>query len=109
MTNTNSSSSATPIGKAQTLPIQGLVNRVIRVLLRAPLLSRLIGGKRRPADIRILTDETDVVDHLAMMTTDNHQFAKFNRIRLDENGNPVPEDLHLAWVAGARVAVLTPR
>lgn len=162
MTNTNSSSSASPIGKAQTLPIQGLVNRIIRVLLRAPLLSRIMGkrllivylrgrvsgrhyavpvaytrvngnlivssqfpwvrnlrtgepvhirltGRRRAADIRVLTDETDVVDHLAMMTTDNHQFAKFNRIRLDENGNPVPEDLHLAWVAGARVAVLTPR
>lgn len=161
MTNPNSTSASKPIVRAQTLPFQGIVNRVIRGLLRAPLLSRAIGkrlvtvylvgrksgrhyavpvaytrhqvgllvgsqfawarnlrsgepvqirlaGKRRPADVRVLTDETGVVEHLAMMARDNHQFAKFNRIGFDQSGNPVPEDLHLAWTAGARVAVLTP-
>jgi hypothetical protein len=49
------------------------------------------------------------VEHLAMMARDNHQFAKFNEIGPDQPGNPLPEDLHHAWAAGARVAVLTPR
>lgn len=68
-----------------------------------------LAGKRRAADVRLLTDETGVVEHLAMMARDNHQFAKFNGIRVDQSGDPVPEDLHLAWFAGARVAVLAPR
>jgi hypothetical protein len=67
-----------------------------------------LAGKRRPARVQALTDQTGVVEHLAMMARDNHQFAKFNRIRLDQKGEPVPEDLELAWLAGARVAVLTP-
>jgi deazaflavin-dependent oxidoreductase (nitroreductase family) len=148
--------------RAKTLPGQGLVNRVVRGLLCAPLVSRVLGkrlvtvylvgrrsgrhyavpvaytrlngsllvgsqfgwarnlrsgesvhirlaGRRRPADVRVLTDEADVEEHLAMMAKDNHQFAKFNGIGLDESGNPVTEDLHLACTAGARVAVLTPR
>ena len=151
-----------PAVRAQTLPLQWLVNRVIRGLLRAPLLCRLVGkrlitvyvvgrksgrqyaipvaytrhgrtllvgtqfgwarnlrtgepvqirlgGKRRPADVQVLTDQTGVVEHLAMMARDNHQFAKFNQIGLDQRGDPRPDDLHLAWAAGARVALLTPR
>jgi deazaflavin-dependent oxidoreductase (nitroreductase family) len=162
MTNSNSASAVKPIARARTLPLQGLVNAVIRGLLRVPLLSRVVGrrlvilyivgrksgrhyavpvaytrvhegllvgsqfswarnlrtgepvdirlaGKRRPADVRVLTDESGVVEHLAMMARDNHQFAKFNRIALDPRGEPLPEDLHVAWVAGARVAELTPR
>ncbi len=150
-----------PEVRAQTLPLQGAVNRMIRGLLRAPLLSRIVGkrlvtlyilghksgrryvvpvaytqldgsllvgsqfpwvrnlrtgesvdirltGKRRPAQVRVFTEQADVVEHLAIMARDNHQFAKFNRIRLDQNGDPVSEDLHLAWASGARVAVLTP-
>ncbi len=31
--------------RAQTLPLQGLVNRVIRGLLRSPLLRRLVGRR----------------------------------------------------------------
>lgn len=161
MSNRNSPS-ATTIMRAQTLPLQGIVNRVVRGLLRAPLLSGVVGrrlvtiylvgrrsgrhyavpvaytrlnggllvgssfawarnlrtgepvhirlaGKRRLADVRVVTDEAGVVEHLAVMTRDNHQFAKFNRIRLDRSGDPVPEDLHLAWSAGTRVALLTPR
>ena len=148
--------------RAQTLPLQGLVNRVIRGLLRAPLLSRPVGkrlitvylvgrksgrhyavpvaytrrdgtrlvgtqfawvrnlrtgepvdirldGKRRSADVQVVADETGVVEHLALMARDNHQFARFNKIGLDQRGDPRPGDLHLAWAAGARVAVLTPQ
>ncbi len=68
-----------------------------------------LAGTLRSADVRVLTDEAGVVDYLARMAADNHQFAKFNRIGIDQHGHPRPEDLHLAWAAGARVAVLTPR
>jgi deazaflavin-dependent oxidoreductase (nitroreductase family) len=148
--------------RAQTLALQGLANRVVRALLRTPLLCRLIGkrllivyvvgrksgrhytvpvayirqdgalligtpfgwvrnlrtgepvdirlkGKRRPADVHVVTDEAGVVGHYAMMARDNHQFAKFNKISLDHAGEPSPADLHLAWAAGARAVRLTPR
>jgi deazaflavin-dependent oxidoreductase (nitroreductase family) len=150
-----------PEVRAQTLPFQGVVNKVIRGLLCTPLLSRFVGkrlvtlyivgrksgrryavpvaytqldgsllvgsqfpwarnlrtgetvdirltGKRRPAQVRVLTDQAGVEEHLAMMCRDNHQFARLNQIGLDHNGDPVSEDLHLAWASGARVAVLTP-
>ncbi len=152
----------TPNPRAQTLPLQGLVNQLVRGLLRVPLLCRLVGrrlitlyvigrksgrqygipvaytrqqgvllvgtqfswmqnlrsgelvdvrllGKRRSAEVQILADETGVVEHLAMMARDNHQFAKFNKIGLDQRGDPRPDDLHLAWIAGTRVALLAPR
>lgn len=144
---------------ARTLPVQAAVNRVVRLVLRLPILSRVAGrrlvtvyvvghktarhyavpvaytlcdgsllvasqfawirnlrsgepveirlaGKRRLVDVEVLTDEAAVVEHLATMARDNHQFARFNGIGLDPRGNAVPEDLRLAWAAGARVAVL---
>src|SRR6266571_4656803 len=36
-------------------------------------------------------------------------FAKFNRIRIDEDGEPDRHDLELAWLGGARAIRLTPR
>jgi deazaflavin-dependent oxidoreductase (nitroreductase family) len=125
--------------RAQTLPMQGLVNKVVRMLLSTPLLSQLVGkrlitiyvvgrktgrhyavpvaytrrdktilvgtqfawirnlrtgepvdvrlaGKRRPADVQVLTDEPGVVEYMALMARDNHQFAKFNQIGLDQYG-----------------------
>jgi deazaflavin-dependent oxidoreductase (nitroreductase family) len=152
----------TPAVRARTLPIQGLVNTVVRGLLAVPILGRAVGqrlvtvyvvgrrsgrryavpvaytrldrrllvgsqfpwirnlrtgepvdvrvaGKRRAADVQVLEDEAGVVDHLSIMARENHQFARFNRIGLDPAGQPVLEDLHLAWAAGARVAVLSPR
>ena len=163
MTDSKSSpTAAKPMVRAQTLPIQGIVNSMVRGLLRTPLLSRLAGrrlitlyvvgrrsgrhyavpvaytrhnesllvgsqfawirnlsngepmnirlsGKRRQADVQVLTEEAAVVDHLALMAKDNHQFAKFNQIGFDQGGSPAIEDLRLAWAAGARVAALTPR
>lgn len=129
--------------RAQTLPLQGLVNRVIRGLLRTPLLCRLAGrrlitvylvgrksgrryavpvaytrrngtllvgtqfawarnlrtgepvhirlaGKRRAADVQVVANETGVVEHFESMARDNHQFARFNKIGLDQRGDPAP-------------------
>ena len=147
--------------RAQTMAGQSLVNRIIRGVLRTPLLSRLAGsrlitvyvvgrksgrhysvpvaytrhegdlligspfgwgrnlrtgepvairlkGRRRLADVQVFTEEQDVVDAYAVMSRDNHNFAKFNSIGFDAGGNPVPGDLHLAWAAGARAFRLTP-
>jgi deazaflavin-dependent oxidoreductase (nitroreductase family) len=66
-------------------------------------------GKRRPADVEAFTDEAGVVEYYAVMARDNRNFAKFNKIGLDKDGNPDPTDLHLAWAAGARAFRLTPR
>jgi deazaflavin-dependent oxidoreductase (nitroreductase family) len=149
-------------GRAQTLTAQRLVNRMVRGLLRTPLLCRAVGkrlitmyvvgrktgrhytvpvaytrqedilligtpfgwgrnlrtgepvdirlkGKRRPADVEVVADEPSVVDAYAVMARDNRNFAKFNRIRLDDAGNPDRSDLHLAWTAGARAVRLIPR
>jgi hypothetical protein len=150
-----------PGPRAQTLALQGLANRLVRGLLRTPLVCRGIGkrlitvyvvgrtsgrhfaipvaytrdesalligtpfgwgrnlrtgqrvdirlkGKRRTADVEAFTDEAAVTEYYATMARDNHNFAKFNKIALDQNGNPDPSDLHLAWAAGARAFRLTP-
>jgi deazaflavin-dependent oxidoreductase (nitroreductase family) len=141
---------------------QGLANRIVRGLLRTPLLSRAVGnrlitvyvvgrksgrhyivpvaytnhdnilligtpfawgrnlrtgepvdirlkGKRRPADVEVFSDQDRVTQQYAVMARDNHNFAKFNNIRLDQAGDPSPTDLQLAWAGGARVIRLTPR
>ena len=142
-------------GRVQTLAAQGLVNRIVRGLLRTPLLSRVVGrrlvtvyvvgrksgrrytvpvaytahdgalligtpfgwgrnlrtgepvtirfkGRRRVADVQVLSAEADVVDAYATMARDNRNFAKFNQIGFDAAGNPKADDLHLAWAAGGR-------
>ena len=155
-------SSAIPDPRAQTLAIQGLANRVVRGMLRTPLLSSAMGsrlvtlyivgrksgrrytipvaytrdkgdlligtpfgwgrnlrtgepleirlkGRRRQADVAAYKDEADVVAAYALMSRDNKAFANFNKIGFGAEGNPNPEDLHLAWMAGARAFRLTPR
>ncbi len=155
-------SGALPDPRAQTLAMQGVANRVVRGLLRTPLLSRVVGGKLvtlyivgrksgrrytipvaytrqgddlligtpfgwgrnlrtgepvqvrlkgrlRQADVRAYSDEAGVTSAYAAMCRDNRQFAKFNKVGFDAAGNPEPEDLHLAWMAGARAFRLTPR
>ena len=151
-----------PAVRAQTLAWQGLANRIVRGLLRAPLVCRLAGkrlitvyavgrksgrhytvpvaytrhggslligtpfawgrnlrtgepvdirlkGKRRPAEVHVVTDEAGVAGLYAVMARDNHAFATFNKIGFDPAGTPDPADLHLAWAAGARAIRLTPR
>jgi len=66
-------------------------------------------GRRRLADVQVLTDEASVVEGYAVMARDNRNFARFNKIRLDGHGDPDPTDLHLAWAAGARAFRLTLR
>jgi deazaflavin-dependent oxidoreductase (nitroreductase family) len=141
---------------------QGAANRVVRGLLRTPLLCRVVGarlitvyimgrksgrryavpvaytrhegalligtpfgwgrnlrtgepvdirlkGARRPADVEVFTDEAEVVKLYSAMARDNRNFAKFNQVAIDADGNPNAGDLHLAWAAGARAFRLTPR
>jgi deazaflavin-dependent oxidoreductase (nitroreductase family) len=150
-----------PGGRAQTLAWQWLANRIVRGLLRTPLVCRLAGsrlitmyvvgrksgrhytipvaytrhdgsllvgtpfawgrnlrtgepvdirltGKRRPAEVQVLTDEAGVVELYAVIARDNRSFAKFNKIGFDPAGTPDPADLRLAWAAGARAIRLTP-
>ena len=159
---TMSDSTALPDPRARTMALQGLANRVVRGLLRTPLVSRGVGGRlvtlyivgrksgrrytipvaytrdggdlligtpfgwgrnlrtgepveirlkgrRRQADVRAYSGEADVTGAYATMTRDNKAFAKFNNVRFDADGNPSPEDLHRAWMAGARAFRLTPR
>lgn len=151
-----------PPARARTLRGQAATNRVIRALLRTPLVCRAVGrrlvviyvtgrrtgrrfaipvaytrrdealligtpfpwvrnlrtgepvmirlkGRKRPADVQVLADEAGVVEYYGVMARDNHAFAGFNRIGLDESGEPDPGDLHLAWASGARVVRLTLR
>jgi deazaflavin-dependent oxidoreductase (nitroreductase family) len=65
-------------------------------------------GKRRHADVQVFTDEPSVVEYYGRMARDNHNFANFNKIRIDAAGEPDPTDLQLAWAAGARAILLTP-
>lgn len=68
-----------------------------------------LNGKRRPADVAVYRDEVGVVEYYGIMARDNHAFAKFNKIAIDQDGNPDLTDLRLAWAAGARAIALTPR
>lgn len=150
------------VGRARTLAFQGVANRIVRGLLRIPLVSRGIGkrlvtlyvvgrksgrritvpvaytdhdgvlligtpfgwgrnlrtgvplevrfkGRKRLADVLVHTGEDDVVADYAVIARDNHNFAGFNRIGFDEHGEPNPDDLRAAWVAGARSFQLTLR
>ena len=60
-------------------------------------------GRRRTADVVVLIDEASVVEDYRIIARDNRSFARFNNIRRDATGNPDPDDLRQAWVAGARV------
>jgi hypothetical protein len=154
------SESAAP--RATTLPTQAVANRLVRGLLRTPLICRGIGsrlitvyftgrksgrqysipiaytrdgehllsgspftwgrnlrtgepiairlkGKLRQADVEVFSDEDGVVQLYERMCRDNRVFANFNKVTLDDEGNPSPADLHAAWAAGARAFRFTPR
>jgi hypothetical protein len=158
----NAGAQLAPGARVQTLAWQGLTNRIVRGLLRTPLVCRLAGnrlitvyvvgrtsgrhytipvaytrhdgslligtpfawgrnlrtsepvdirlkGKRRLAEVQVLTEEAGVVELYAVMARDNHNFAKFNKIGFDPAGTPDSADLRLAWAAGARAIRLTPR
>jgi deazaflavin-dependent oxidoreductase (nitroreductase family) len=73
-----------------------------------PLQVRYL-GRRRVADVRVLTEEADVVEHYAVIARRNPGFARFNKIGLGPDGEPDPVDLRAAWRRGARAFLLTPR
>jgi deazaflavin-dependent oxidoreductase (nitroreductase family) len=66
-------------------------------------------GKRRTADVEAFTDEAGVVALYDVMCRDNKNFANFNKVRIEKDGTPNPEDLRAAWQAGARAFKLTLR
>lgn len=66
-------------------------------------------GRRRTADVRVVTEEAAVVEDYAVIARENRNFANFNKIGFDAKGDPEPADLHRAWAAGARVLRLTLR
>jgi len=49
-------------------------------------------GKRRRMDVVVVTDEDGVVENYAVMARGNRQFAKFNKISVDQAGEPNPAD-----------------
>jgi hypothetical protein len=66
-------------------------------------------GRKVLADVRVHDGEEDVTRLLAVICRDSRNFAKFNKIRLGDDGAPDADDLRLAWREGARVYELTPR
>jgi hypothetical protein len=57
----------------------------------------------------VYADEAGVTEHYAVIARDNRNFARLNKTGLDQSGDPNPADLRLAWAAGARAILLTPR
>jgi deazaflavin-dependent oxidoreductase (nitroreductase family) len=66
-------------------------------------------GRRRTADVLVHTGEAEVAEDYAVIARHNRNFARFNKIGFDSQGNPDPADLHRAWVEGARAFRLTLR
>lgn len=65
-------------------------------------------GRRRSAAVQVFRSEADVTHYYGVMARDNRNFANFNKIGFDTNGEPSGEDLRLAWAGGARAFRLTP-
>lgn len=66
-------------------------------------------GQRRAADVRVVSDEDGVTEYYSVIVQHNPGFARINKIRIDRDGTANPDDLRDAWVAGARVMLLTLR
>lgn len=66
-------------------------------------------GRRRTADVEVVRDETGVVALYDVICRHNKNFAKFNKITIDADGSPRPDELRQAWQNGARVFKLTLR
>ncbi|GAA4962051.1 hypothetical protein GCM10023205_27180 [Yinghuangia aomiensis] len=81
----------------------------LRNLRTGESLAIRLRGRLRQADVRISARQAEVVGAYAHMARVNPTFAKFNRIRVSEDGRPDPGDLELVWLGGARVLRLTPR
>ncbi|GGN90736.1 hypothetical protein GCM10010112_76410 [Actinoplanes lobatus] len=64
-------------------------------------------GRRRTADVRVETGESEVVAAYEVIARDNRNFAGFNNIGYAADGTPNAEDLHRCWTQGARVIYLS--
>lgn len=64
-------------------------------------------GRRRTANVEVVKDEEGVVELYGVMCRANKNFANFNKVRLDENGDPNADDLRATWQAGGRAYKLT--
>ena len=61
------------------------------------------------AVIMPLTSVANLPRDYAILARANPNFASFNKISRDAQGNPATADLHRCWRGGARVIRLTPR
>ena len=59
-------------------------------------------GKLRTADVEVHTDADAVQADYAILCRSNKNFANFNNIRRDADGNPESADLRSAWEHGGR-------
>jgi deazaflavin-dependent oxidoreductase (nitroreductase family) len=69
----------------------------------------VLQGKRRQADVQVISDEAGVVEAYGIICRDNRQFAKFNNIGVGADGAPNADDLQAAFAHGARAYRLSPR
>ena len=69
----------------------------------------ILQGKRRQADVQVISDEDGVVAAYQVICRGNRQFARFNNLSIGPDGAPSTADLHAAFAAGARAYRLTPR
>jgi hypothetical protein len=66
-------------------------------------------GKRRTADVRVTDDENGVIELYGVLCRSSSGLAKFNKVRMDEDGNSNTDDLRALWHEGARAVQLTLR
>ena len=66
-------------------------------------------GRRRTADVQVITDEEGVVKYYGIICRENASFASFHNIGFDAGGEPKQDDLRETWKAGSRVFRLTLR
>ena len=58
-------------------------------------------GRLRQADVRVYSGEADVTGAYADHVPRQQAVREVQQDRVRRRGNPDPEDLHLAWMAGA--------
>jgi len=69
----------------------------------------VLQGKRRQADVQVISDEAGVVEAYGIICRDNPTFAKFNNVGIGADGAPDSGDLHSAFAHGARAYRLSPQ
>lgn len=66
-------------------------------------------GKMRSADVEVVKEPDRVAELYTLMCRDNHAFAKFHNIGIDDRGEPDAEAVREAVRQGARAILLTPQ